>query len=265
MWTTPWVLAVAIAAPMQETTEKDKASAEDLRAAFVELEDEYDAAKSEFWAEFQRRSEAADGGSFEWPDPIEPDFYPTFQEIADAGSPDAQVWCIRNHEHSGLEGEALITDRMTRYEDVLSASRDDDLLISLTWTLQTDLQMGLVRGQPEQSMGKEACFHFLDTIDELAKSDDVRAQSLFARGSGITPYSATPEQAAEGLAFYRKAAELYPETDTGMRCKGYVFAGENLQIGQKAPDIIGKDHDGNELKLSDFAGKVTVIDFWGFW
>ncbi len=33
----------------------------------------------------------------------------------------------------------------------------------------------------------------------------------------------------------------------------------------KAPDIIGQDHDGNYIKLSDFKGKVTVIDFWTFW
>jgi hypothetical protein len=32
-----------------------------------------------------------------------------------------------------------------------------------------------------------------------------------------------------------------------------------------APDILGLDVDGNDMKLSDFRGKVTVIDFWGFW
>ena len=36
-------------------------------------------------------------------------------------------------------------------------------------------------------------------------------------------------------------------------------------IGQKAPEIIGTDVDGNEMKLSDYLGKVIVLDFWGDW
>ena len=38
-----------------------------------------------------------------------------------------------------------------------------------------------------------------------------------------------------------------------------------LAVGQKAPEIIGTDVDGNEMKLSDYIGKVVVLDFWGDW
>ncbi len=38
-----------------------------------------------------------------------------------------------------------------------------------------------------------------------------------------------------------------------------------LAIGKKAPEILGTDVDGNEMKLSDYLGKVLVIDFWGDW
>jgi len=37
------------------------------------------------------------------------------------------------------------------------------------------------------------------------------------------------------------------------------------QVGQQAPEIIGEDVDGKEFKLSDYRGKVVVLDFWGFW
>lgn len=36
-------------------------------------------------------------------------------------------------------------------------------------------------------------------------------------------------------------------------------------IGQMAPEISGEDVDGKEFKLSDYRGKVVVLDFWGFW
>ncbi len=40
---------------------------------------------------------------------------------------------------------------------------------------------------------------------------------------------------------------------------------EELAIGQPAPEVIGTDVDGNEMRLSDFEGKVTVFYFWGDW
>ncbi len=32
-----------------------------------------------------------------------------------------------------------------------------------------------------------------------------------------------------------------------------------------APDIEGQDVDGQKFKLSDYRGKVVLIDFWGDW
>ena len=38
-----------------------------------------------------------------------------------------------------------------------------------------------------------------------------------------------------------------------------------LQVGETAPEIEGNDLDGKAMKLSDFRGKVVVLDFWGDW
>lgn len=40
---------------------------------------------------------------------------------------------------------------------------------------------------------------------------------------------------------------------------------EMLQVGSVAPDIEGNDLDGVAFKLSDYRGKVVVLDFWGDW
>ncbi len=40
---------------------------------------------------------------------------------------------------------------------------------------------------------------------------------------------------------------------------------EDLAIGKPAPEIIGANVDGEEMRLSDFLGKVVVLDFWGDW
>jgi len=38
-----------------------------------------------------------------------------------------------------------------------------------------------------------------------------------------------------------------------------------LEIGNPAMEISGEDIDGKAFKLSDYRGKVVVLDFWGNW
>jgi thiol-disulfide isomerase/thioredoxin len=36
-------------------------------------------------------------------------------------------------------------------------------------------------------------------------------------------------------------------------------------VGQPAAEIEGEDQDGNPMKLSDYRGKVVLLDFWASW
>ncbi len=67
-----------------------------------------------------------------------------------------------------------------------------------------------------------------------------------------------------------------PEPDTGPADKGKPVAKadagqssvkppEPPRIGAEAPEISGKDLDGKEFKLTDYRGKVVLLDFWGNW
>lgn len=38
-----------------------------------------------------------------------------------------------------------------------------------------------------------------------------------------------------------------------------------LAVGKQAPEITGVDLNGEPMKLSDYRGKVVVLDFWGDW
>jgi hypothetical protein len=51
----------------------------------------------------------------------------------------------------------------------------------------------------------------------------------------------------------------------GSMADGYLFELRNLAIGKKAPEIEGEDIDGKKFRLSDYRGKVVVLDFWGNW
>jgi hypothetical protein len=36
-------------------------------------------------------------------------------------------------------------------------------------------------------------------------------------------------------------------------------------LGKLAPEIMGEDLDGKPIRLSDYRGKVVMLDFWGNW
>ena len=50
---------------------------------------------------------------------------------------------------------------------------------------------------------------------------------------------------------------------------GNIGGGRNaavgLAIGNQAPEIEAEDLDGQTFKLSDYRGKVVMLDFWGNW
>lgn len=59
--------------------------------------------------------------------------------------------------------------------------------------------------------------------------------------------------------------ELKTYAPLGLLAEGDLFEIRNLKIGQVAPEIKGFDVDGVPFNLSDYRGKVVVLDFWGFW
>lgn len=76
----------------------------------------------------------------------------------------------------------------------------------------------------------------------------------------------------ESEAFYQRTIDQYadvkPEGWTQplrQRAEATLFKLHHLQVGQVAPEIEGEDIDGKRFKLSDYRGKVVVLDFWGHW
>ncbi|MBX9789607.1 MAG: redoxin domain-containing protein [Pirellulales bacterium] len=55
------------------------------------------------------------------------------------------------------------------------------------------------------------------------------------------------------------------DTTLGKVAEPLLFERKFLVVGKVAPEIIGKDIDGKPLKLSDFRGKVVILDFWADW
>lgn len=71
-------------------------------------------------------------------------------------------------------------------------------------------------------------------------------------------------------ALFEQAAEKYgdvnhPDGDTiAERAEAELFRIRHLSVGKKAPDIVGEDQNGLRFKLSDYRGKVVLLDFWSY-
>jgi hypothetical protein len=56
--------------------------------------------------------------------------------------------------------------------------------------------------------------------------------------------------------------ELQRYGTVGKKAKTELFTLRNLTPGKTAPDIDSEDQDGKKFKLSDYRGKVVLLDFW---
>ena len=61
------------------------------------------------------------------------------------------------------------------------------------------------------------------------------------------------------------ASLVWGVLETRLRAAPPVDAKVGFEIGNLAPKIQGEDLDGVKFKLSDYRGKVVVLDFWGDW
>lgn len=120
-------------------------------------------------------------------------------------------------------------------------------------------------GRSAKYVGIEPTLALLDAILEDTTDDWLRLRALFSRGRARMD---SEDEATRKLAIVdlKAVIEQAPEEDPlGKRAKGVLFEAENLQIGCVAPDIEGSDLSGVAFKLSDYRGKVVVLDFWGDW
>jgi hypothetical protein len=86
-----------------------------------------------------------------------------------------------------------------------------------------------------------------------------------AEAPGVKPAEAVKlNKEAEGL-YDRVVKDFGDIKEAAKRAKKELFAIRNLAIGKEAPEIEGEDSDGKKFKLSDYRGKVVVLDFWASW
>jgi hypothetical protein len=116
---------------------------------------------------------------------------------------------------------------------------------------------------------------FLKKLVDSSPHKNVQAMALYGLGTQMKNKSENSSEGAESLqaeavACLERVAAEYGDVSFGRgtlgdRVKGDIEDITLRGIGKVAPEIEGEDVDGTAFKLSDYRGKVVVIDFWGDW
>jgi hypothetical protein len=140
------------------------------------------------------------------------------------------------------------------------------------------------------------CFHLMYRTDELTRQllqdvaakhpqQVVRGQATYVFGMyyryRAQPWEKKPSEEEEAKLLreaerhFQEVAKTYAEVKTpdGLAKLGDKAASQltriknlsSLKVGKVAPEIEGEDLDGKKFKLSDYRGKVVLLDFWGHW
>ncbi|MBK8099688.1 MAG: redoxin domain-containing protein [Planctomycetes bacterium] len=120
-------------------------------------------------------------------------------------------------------------------------------------------------GRAERFIGRQRLLEGLAMIEAESKTPNVIANVHLLRGTILFESPENDEQRAAGIADLEKVATVTDDEDLKKQAAGVLFEARHLAVGCQAPEIEAQDTDGVAFKLSDYRGKVVLLDFWGFW
>jgi hypothetical protein len=125
----------------------------------------------------------------------------------------------------------------------------------------------LARSRSPQDLAK------LDRLMESSPKPSTRAAALAlaqVKAGQVDRLANNPAEAAKLTAeaeklYHRVIDEFGKDAPQHKTTAERELKAMNIRAGKEAPEIVGKDLDGKEFKLSDYRGKVVLLDFWGNW
>jgi hypothetical protein len=115
------------------------------------------------------------------------------------------------------------------------------------------------------TLGQDEVTKTLRGIIAEKTASKLKAAALFTLASMLMEDQESSGGEAEARRLFDELKKDYPDSQYAAQAEGATFEIENLQIGKVAPDFEATDEKGVKFKLSDYRGKVVVLDFWGFW
>ena len=188
---------------------------------------------------------------------FEPKFEALAQELAGTKSGlRAEIWVLRNHWWKRTAGtmEQAANKQARRLIEEYSDSPQLSRIAEFRYLY-----------------GRDAVNSLMDELIEASPHDRVDAWAIHAKAFGLRRSKDQQDvsRLRENLELLRdRYGEVaYRDSTFGAIAKAMLnpHPSERLQVGKVAPEIEGTNVDGTSFRLSDFRGKIVLIDFWGDW
>lgn len=274
-------------------TDKVELASEDSAVAYKTLADEYEQKTSSFYKEYRSAGSEEERQKLYSTKPEPSEYAQKFLGIADeaADSPAAVnslVWVITNAGQSESSGEEQVDFVAKAKEQLISRFKDSELMGNalpfLTWDPKAETQSlleDLAANSPHKSVqgiAKMAMFKFAQNLEQIQKVVAENPERLGLKEDQVEYIkNATVMDAEDQIALMTDLSENYsditycefepgsPGTLISTIAAQQLFVLQNLRIGKVAPDIDGVDLNDVRFKLSEYRGKVILLDFWGDW
>lgn len=186
-------------------------------------------------------------------------YRPLLRALADRGDVDALLWCLQRTPQVRAEQSGEADDR--------AAART---------AFRKDLAVLLERAKDRQlvSAASTALGHGGETLsaaeverycEAAIAKDSAAAGSIVAIMAERALHEPDEASQAKATALFERALALEQDDARKKRLTGKLFALNNLRVGMKAPALSGTDFEGKAVSLADYKGRVTFLEFWGFW
>jgi len=246
------IVALATAAPFgiaQDTNEQTRAK--DRQSQLDALIQDFVKARKEGYAALQQAKTAEERSAAEAKLPKEVDFLPRVHKLIAAGADD------------DVAAEALafaVFGLGTKDEKVFDALSKHFVK---TDKIRRFVQMAM-GGAPERAKP------VLETVLEQNPSQEVKGLACYALGA--MAFEKEGQKAAkEAEVYFARVEKEFGDVKAGRKgtlgemAKGSLFELRNLQVGMKAPPAESKNLKGDKVSLSDYTGKVVILDIWATW
>jgi thiol-disulfide isomerase/thioredoxin len=226
-----------------------------LLQAFRSLEQELTAALQEYGTALAD-ARARNLPPETWPKVPTADFFPRFEELALQDQPDALRWCLGTVRMLELPMESTNARKEAFYRRLVRSHPNAPWILEVVQSLQSE--------GPPAGVGIDTVVSLLDSLLRESQVAGVPPAALLAKAR-LLQKSEDPEHERLLEKTLEELLARFPQAKEAGRARGMLFQLQRLAIGKTAPDFTTQDVDGVEFRLSDYLGKVVVLDFWGLW
>lgn len=182
------------------------------------------------------------------------EFFPRFSTLAAGGEGRALIWMIGEARYSGEKSKEQRRLKAKWCEQLVEDYRGEE------WF--EEAVPVLVRQR--SALGSERRRELLEKVAEGATADLARAAACYHLGT-ILSASKNEEERRAGLSWFERLLSEHSKSSYAREASFAYNRARYLQVGVEARDFEAKTVDGDSFRLSDYRGKVVVLDFWGFW